>query len=43
MRPRLNRQAQLRPRFAHEPTGADVPLPDSLAPAPTFDGPHDLR
>jgi Transmembrane secretion effector len=35
LRPRLNRQAQPRPRFMHEP--------ESLAPAPTFDGPHDLR
>jgi MFS family permease len=43
VRPRLNRHGQMRPRFMHEPTGADVPLPDSLTPAPTFDGPGDLR
>jgi MFS family permease len=37
IRPRLNRQAKLRPRFAHEPSAADLPLSDSLTPAPTRD------
>jgi MFS family permease len=41
IRPRLSRQANLRPRFTHEP--AELPLQESLAPAPRFDGPHDLR
>jgi MFS family permease len=42
MRPRLNRQAaMMKPRFMHDQ--ADIPLPDSLAPAPTFEGPRDIR